>query len=213
MLPMIQSLEKRMFMSVSAGTLASDVATLNTDAKAVLAARTALVAAGNADVKTIAADLKAINAHASLAVKLAALHQLAQTRSDLAVSHHFVALETSAFLILARSQALSGEIHGKGLLAHPSSATFLARVAKDISKLNSYPAAKYATMRNEFSSGTYYFNRNTGVIETSNPSLAGDIASTEADYSAKTDALSTAVSNVVTDATALATDLSAIQSG
>jgi hypothetical protein len=207
---MIQSLERRTFMSATAATLTADAATLNTDASAVVAARVARSAATTTDVNAIVADLRAIYKHASLAQKMTIQHEIVALRAGVALSNFFVVKQQSIFVSYSRLDANAGLAHGKALLLHPTSAAISKLVAKDITNLNSYPAGKLSLLMNELSSATYYFKRYMDAIAVSTSSVSSTVTTLENDVASHETAIENASGVVVADATNMANDLSTI---
>ena len=84
MLPIVQSLEQRMLMSVSAATLDADAAAIRADFVAVTSAHGNRLAINSKDVKSIAAALKKLNAKATPQVKANGQRLVATLRHDVA---------------------------------------------------------------------------------------------------------------------------------
>ena len=207
---MIQSLEQRVLMSVTAATLIADVAKLNTDAAAVVTAHTARVASAKDSYDAIVADLKILDASATPAVKAAARRQVATLADHNLVSHARIVVDQTVFLVVAKLDAVLGEAHGKGLLLHPTSTAFQKLVAKDITNLNTNVPAKLSTLQTELTAATSQTDTDANAIAASNSSIASLISTSESDLATKTTTLSAAASQVSTDAAQLATDLSGI---
>jgi hypothetical protein len=204
---MIQSLERRMLMSVTAATLSADVSNVFTDAAAAMTAHSTRHTAAHNDIQAIVLDLKGLDTKLNRAAnnKLAATLVL---EGD--ITHLRIVVDQAAFLTTAKIDSLLGEVFGKGLLNHPTSTAFAKLVANEITNLNTKVPAKLTTLQTELTTATNTFDANLNAIAAANPSLSSLVTSFETDVAAKTAAYSTAAGAVATDTSQLATDLAAI---
>jgi len=206
---MIQTLERRMLMSVSAATLSADLSNIYTDAAAAMSAHDARHNAAKNDITAIADDLKGLDTKANRASN----NKLVATlESEGAVNHLKILADQAVFLTTAKVDSVLGLVYGKGLLNHPTSTAFQKLVAKDITNLNTNVPARLTTLQTELTNATNTFDTNMNAIGAANPTLSSLISAFETDVAAKTATYSAAAGKVGTDASQMATDLAAIPS-
>lgn len=126
----VQALEARTLFAAVTSPLTTDLATVNADAKAVREELTLVRSTVLNNVKTIESDLKALSNKSN--AKL-----LATLKADDAKSLAAVTAAQSRSLARVQALALKTNVDGRALTAHPSNTKLAARVASDVSKLNS----------------------------------------------------------------------------
>jgi len=207
MFPMIQSLERRMLMSVSATTLSLDMQKLDTDATAVTTAHTVRYTTAHNDSVALGEDLRGLDTKSN---RLS--NNLLIFRLDVAgdLSHIRIVAAMNTLLLTARTDAALGALYGKALLNHPTSTPYQKLVAKEISNLNTLIPAKLTALQTQLNDAQASFTTYADEIAAANPSLNTLVPDFVSDLATKTAAVSSAAGQVSTDAAQLATDLAAI---
>src|SRR6185437_9139031 len=138
---LIESLENRMLMSV---TVTADV--LTTDAKALVTAAAQNTVELNALLKsevtlnkTVSATVKSDGAAADKSANAKLLSALSKEFNS---SYAKIKVADKALTSLAKSSATSGNSTGKALIAKPTNAALLAKVARIITALDTTIPAK-----------------------------------------------------------------------
>jgi hypothetical protein len=208
---MIQALEQRMLMSVTAATLTTDLQAVQTAAAAVPAVRSAHDKGINNAITALAADLKVIQTPSN---RLSNARLIAQLRVSGAVGRLRVAIDQNIFVGIARVESIIGTAHGKALLAHPTSVALQKAVAKDVTNLNTNVPARLTTLQNELTAADAAFNAIADQIGAANSAEVGNLIKTgESTLATQAAAASTAANRVEAATAQLATDLASIPGG
>jgi hypothetical protein len=166
---MIQALEQRMLMSVTAATLTTDLHAVQSAAAAVPVARSAHDKGINNAITALAADLKVVQSPSN---RLANARLIAQLRVSGAVGRLRVAIDQNIFVGIARVESLIGTVHGKALLVHPTSVGLQKAVARDITNLNTNIPARLTTLQNKLTAADAAFDAIANEIKAVNNSQA-----------------------------------------
>jgi hypothetical protein len=207
---MIQALEQRMLMSVTAATLTTDLQAVRSAAAAVPVARSTHDKGINDAITALAADLKVVQSPSN---RLSNARLIARLRVAGAVGRLRVAIDQNIFVGTARVESIIGTAHGKALLAHPTSAGLQKAVAKDVTNLNTNVPARLTTLQNELTAADAAFDAIANQIATANPTVASVISTGEAKLATEAAAASTAANQVEAATAQLATDLASIPGG
>jgi hypothetical protein len=207
---MIQALEQRMLMSVTAATLTTDLQAVRSAAAAVPVTRSAHDKGINDAITALAADLKVVQSPSN---RLSNARLIAKLRVSGAVGRLRVAIDQNVLVGLARVESTIGTAHGRALLLHPTSAGLQKSVAKDVTNLNTNIPAKLTTLQNELAAADTAFNAIADQIATANPQTASLISTGEAQLATEAAAASTAANQVEVATAQLATDLASIPGG
>lgn len=206
MFQFVQPLEQRTLFAATgiSATLNTDLSTIRADAKTVRADLHTVSKTVGADVKTIQADLKGSGSSNN---KL-----LATLRADDARSLAKVTVAQERYLDSA--QALSAIVTAEGkLLAAHSNSNLRSHLTSEISKLNSTVATNLANLQIAVTNAQSAFNTDVQAIasaNTSNPTLATDVAGAKTDFSSTTGTYLAAANTFKTDTGTLATDAGTI---
>jgi hypothetical protein len=203
---LIESLENRMLMSVTV-----TAAVLNTDAKALVTAAAQNTVELNALLKSQAALTKAVSAtvkaDGAAGDKAANAKLLAALSKEFSSSYGKLKAADKALTVLAKSSATSGNSSGKALIAKPTNAALLAKVAKIITALDTtIPTKANAITAAETNVGSSTDTTFT-TLSTNVPSLVNAIQSALADGDTKATAFDGGVSLIVSASAQLGADL------
>lgn len=205
----VQSLEARTLFAAVSSPLTADLALVNAAAKAVRGQLTLVRSTVLNNVKTIQSDLKALS-NTSNAKLLATL------KADDAKSLAAVTAAQASYLATVQALALRTAADGKALAAHPSNTKLSARVASDVSKLDTAESDKSDALRSAVSSLDGKFNNDVLVISSANSGatpLSTDVTNAETGLARNAGNYLTFANSFGADAGVLATDASAITSG
>jgi hypothetical protein len=199
----VQTLEERRLFSITSATLAADLSSINTDAKAVKASVTALTKTAAADVKLLTADLK------GSAKTNAALLKTLKTDEGKAIAK----LKTDAnnltkATMLAKKSASAGD----AVIKKPTSTTLTGKLSADITALGTVTTAPLAALQTD-SNGTSALATDVTAITTANSSntkLITDSGTTATDFQNGIQTLDTAGATFSAAVAALKADLTTL---
>jgi hypothetical protein len=202
----VQSLEQRMFLSASSTMLATDLATVHADAKAVRvdAATSHKTLVG--DVKTLATDVRAL--------KVASNNKLmAKLNIDNLLGMARVQATQNNLLATGESMSVVVTAEGRVLLKRPTNTKLRQRLTTDSANLNAKVSSKASDLQTVESNWQTKVDADLNAIATNNSSsssVATAVAKVEADIAAGLSSHNTAVSAFQAAVTALTTDLATV---
>ena len=199
---LIQPLESRRLFSVTAATLAADLSATKTTGAAVKTALASITKVAVSDLKSLKADLKGSASTSNKSLLKAVTTDENQLVSKLKAD--------VAALLKAGTVAKRGAADGASLLKK-STAKLVTKVHADITALSSATAAPLATLNTD-AHGSAVNAALTSLLSanTSNATLANDVAKTNSDNTTLGTAIVTKSQAFGSAVGALGTDLSAL---
>lgn len=203
----IQSLEQRMFLSVSSSTLSSDLATVHSDASAVRSEALSLHKTVAADLKTLSTDVRAL--------KVASNNKLlGKVDADAGVLEAKTSVTEAGLLGTGESLSVVVAAEGKLLLLKPSNTKLSAKLASNTAALNSKVSAKMSALQTaatNLQTGLDTDLSNIAAANSSSTTVAADVTKTKSDivtalasYNGSTSAFQAAIVALTNDLNSIA---------
>lgn len=204
---LIQSLERRVLMSVTATTLATDLSNVQAAITAGETTHTNRYDFAKSAIETISADVKGLTTKSNRASEEHLVLELVAAGDT---SHAKLVVDLSVLKVLSTVLSKVGVAAGDSLIKHPTSVALQKLVTRDAALLNATIPIKVTNLDDELNSSSATLEADLNAIATANPSLASTISSDITTLATDTTALETAAGQLQTATTQLATDLTSL---
>jgi hypothetical protein len=205
--PMIQTLERRMLMSVTAAQLDIDVQTVKQDAAAMASIPVDEASAFKSAASSVAADIAPVTTKTN---RLSNHRLLAALSAGDAVWLARLNIARVSLAAMARVESTAAAAHGKLLLLHPTSTLFQNLVIKDEARLRADIRTRSARVEEAFSGALSAFLTTNNKIAAANGAVSAQVLLEYSNLIGPADTGVAPADQVHTDVFTLINDLGAI---